>query len=262
MTTEKQSANTPLDKIGGIQFLRASEMKLLRGINRLFIQRKKNAYRKDILNILSMETIRHVAIVEKFMGGNTVNSGALYNIVESLAKTPIITKHGLQREFPQYRASISTTKKSLKLINGDPSFEAKHYEFDLAKTNAIVKLFNSVDYPELGITGRMVIATLSALENKDSWFRGVDFIVNPNRIRERTLSDMIQTTRNRELMNKLLETDHSQKVVSYKLTEYGKAVIDVCNQVSQLLEKPNELQLQENDESATGILESAACTAD
>lgn len=231
MTENLHPKDKALEKIAGIQFLRLNEVMLLRAVHRVFVYRRKNLYRRDILTHITAESATSaLAVFPEASRKETV----VYNNLKVMQDLGIVTQVGDRNTFPQYKQkneALEHTVRRHSTVN--PVF----YEFDSHLVKNVLRHLHEIEYVPLTKWHRTVVGILQ-LAPKESWWT-VNELTGTS-MDAVTLTDRLCNKPDDEIFFRLVEVDRREPAYKYRITDFGKKVIDAWNEVSQLLSRANE----------------------
>lgn len=222
-----------LDKIDGIQLLRTAEIDTLKAVRRVLSERRKNNYRKEIIDHICPDNI--APYMDLVRDSDNMLPDKVFRWFDVLSQTALVTKAGARKEFPEYRGNTIYNKHHqlrmyIREIDNVYSFNAK-------LVNEVVKLLHTIDYDGGDRVFRSCLAAMHAVNYKTTRFCYEE-------VTDLGLySSIFSSNKDNPLVRKWIRIDESQKRHYYEITEYGFYVVHVWREITKLIEKENSHEL-------------------
>lgn len=147
MNESVQQLNQPLPQNNGLQLLRDNEVYLLRAMNRMFVNRRKNLYRMDILTHVSTDMVvaalSHPDFADAKKGEDSINQS-----FECFKALGIIVRAEQRSKYHEYKQKNEGLEQAVRYIGFKQEPTIIH-TFDAVLTNKIVRLLHSIEYMKL-----------------------------------------------------------------------------------------------------------------
>lgn len=217
--------NKLLPMIGEIQPLRVREVSNLRVIHKIFLNRLKNNYKKDILGHISNETV----VSSPFYKGGYVKTTDtnVFHTLEAFKNTTLVERYGR-------RGSIINEdpirKKNNLTLNREQSgcVKINLYCFVPKKVNDIVKLLHSIDYVGGEKIYRCWFDVAKDVSYSQEWFTIADLTTDTgNNFNNNQGVDALG-------FNDLFERDTSNMVYKYRISDNGMKFFNTWKQISEV----------------------------